>query len=51
MSRKLCQTERNSQSNKDRSDALEKLGEKLKSAQSTQDPNFDEKQTGWGGWC
>ena len=37
----------NSQSDQDRAVALEKLGEKLKSAQSAQEPNYDEKQTGW----
>jgi len=37
----------NSQSKQDRLVALEKLGEKLKSARSNQEPNFDEEQTGW----
>lgn len=37
----------NSQSDQDRSDALAKLGEKLKSAKSAQEPEIDENKSGW----
>jgi len=37
----------NSQSEEDRLAALEKLGEKLKSAQSAQEPNIDKDASGW----
>lgn len=40
-------TERKFSSDQDRSDALEQLGEKLKSAKAAHEPEIDENNSGW----